>query len=108
MLATFPLIRLPAQVSCRAISDGTAPRMKTTIEIADGLAGKAKAHAAKENVTLRSLIERGLRMALRADSRRHCFKLKDAGVGGRGLDPSYRGADWPRIRETIYKDRGSC
>ena len=81
--------------------------MKTTIEIADGLARKAKAHAAKKNVTLRSLIERGLRMALRADSQRARFKLRDASVGGRGLQPSYRGADWPRIRDTIYKDRGS-
>ena len=81
--------------------------MKTTIEIADGLARKAKAHAAKENVTLRSLIERGLRMALRADSQRTGFKLRDASVGGRGLQPSYRGADWPRIRDTIFKDRGS-
>ena len=81
--------------------------MKTTIEIADGLARKAKAHAAKENVTLRSLIERGLRMALRADSQRTRFKLRDASVGGRGLQPSYRGADWPHIRDTIYQDRGS-
>ena len=81
--------------------------MKTTIEIADGLAIKAKAHAAKENVTLRSLIERGLRMALRADSQRQRFKLRDASVGGRGLQPSFRGADWPRIRDSIYKDRGS-
>jgi hypothetical protein len=81
--------------------------MKTTIEIADGLARKAKAHAAKENVTLRSLIERGLRMALRADSERVRFKLRDASVGGRGLQPSYRDADWPRIRDTIYTDRGS-
>ncbi len=81
--------------------------MKTTIEIADGLAREAKAHAAKENVTLRSLIERGLRMALSADSQRTPFKLRDASVGGRGLQPSYRGADWPRIRESIYKGRGS-
>ena len=107
MLATFPLIWLPVHVSCRSISDRTEPRIKTTIEIAHGLARKAKAHAAKENVTLRSLIERGLRMALRADSRRIRFKLRDASVGGRGLRPSYRGADWPRIRESIYKDRGS-
>ena len=82
--------------------------MKITIEIADGLARTAKAHAAKENVTLRSLIERGLRMALRADNQRDRFKLRDASVNGRGLQPAYRGADWPRIREAIYKDRSPC
>ena len=82
--------------------------MKIVIEITDGLAGKAKALAAKENITFRSLIERGLRMVLRADSQRNHFRLRDASVGGRGLQPGYRGADWPRIREAIYKDRSSC
>ena len=80
--------------------------MKTTIEIADGLASRGKAHAAKENVTLRSLVERGLRMVLRADSKQPPFKLRDASFGGRGLQPSFRGADWPRIRESSYQDRG--
>ena len=82
--------------------------MKIVIEITDCLARKAKARAAKENITFRSLIERGLRMALRADSQRVRFKLRDASVDGRGLQPAYRGADWPRIREAIYKDRSPC
>lgn len=82
--------------------------MKIVIEITDCLAKKAKTHAAKENITFRSLIERGLRMALLADSQRVRFKLRDASVDGRGLQPAYRGADWPRIREAIYKDRSPC
>ena len=80
--------------------------MKTTIEIADDLAGKAKDYAAKENVTLRSLIERGLRMVLRTDSRRDRFELRDASVDGRGLQPHYRDAEWARVREAAYEDRG--
>ena len=83
-------------------------QMKITIEITDCLARKAKAHASKENVTFRSLIERGLRLVLRADSQRNRFKLRDASVGGRGLQPAYRGAGWPRIRESTYKNRGPC
>ena len=83
-------------------------QMKITFEITDGLARKAKARAAMENVTFRSLIERGLRLVLSADSQRNRFKLRDASVGGRGLQPAYRGADWPRIREAIYKDRSPC
>ena len=81
--------------------------MKTTIEIADELARMAKAHAAKENITLRALIEHGLRLALRSDGGRGRFKLRDASVGGRGLQPQYRDADWTRIREAVYEDRGS-
>ena len=82
--------------------------MKTTIEIADELARMAKAYAARENMTLRALIEYGLRLALRAaDRRQNPFKLRDASVDGRGLQPQFREADWARIREAVYEDRGS-
>ncbi len=82
------------------------PILKTTIEIADDLARMAKAHAARENITLRSLIERGLRLALRADAERDSFKLRDASVGGRGLQPPFHEGDWARIRESAYEGRG--
>ena len=81
--------------------------MKTTIEIADDLAQLAKAHAARENITLRSLVERGLRLALRADGERERFVLRDASVGGRGLQPPFREGDWARVRESAYEGRGS-
>ena len=80
--------------------------MKTTIEISNELARKAKAHAARENITLRALIERGLRLALRADQRAKPFKLRDASVAGNGLKAPYSDADWVRVRETIYEGRG--
>ena len=80
--------------------------MKTTIEISDDLAREAKAHAAKENITLRELFERGLRMAIKADRESAGFTLRDASVDGHGLEPEFEGADWPRIREAIYEGRG--
>ena len=80
--------------------------MKTTIEISDELARMAKAHAAKENITLRALIERGLRLALRADRHPRQFELRDASVSGGGLQSPYRDGDWARIRDAIYEDRG--
>ncbi len=81
--------------------------MKTTIEIPDDLANTAKAYAARHKITLRSLVERGLREVMRADRQRAGFKLKNASVGGGGLQADYRDADWSRIREAVYKDRGS-
>lgn len=81
--------------------------MKTTIEIADDLARTAKTYAARENITLRALIERGLRLALRSDSRSRGFRLRDASVKGRGLKAPFNDADWTRVRESIYKGRGS-
>lgn len=81
--------------------------MKTTIEISDELGRIAKAHAARENITLRALIERGLRLAIRADRHPKQFELRDASVDGRGMQSPYREGDWARIREAVYEDRGS-
>ena len=81
--------------------------MKTTIDLSDDLARSAKAYAASENTTLRSLIEFGLRLAMRADPQRQAFKLRDASVTGHGLQIPYRDAGWPRIRDSIYEGRGS-
>ena len=81
--------------------------MKTTIDISDDLAARAKAYAAKERITLRSLVERGLREILRFEEQRGQFELRDASVGGRGLQAEYKDADWSRIREVSYEGRGS-
>ncbi len=78
--------------------------MKTTVEIADDLAFKAKAHAARNDITLRTLIERGLRMAMQADGQGARFTLRDASVGGHGLQSDYRDADWARLRAAAYKE----
>ena len=80
--------------------------MKTTVELSDDLAATARAFAARHGITLRALIERGLRLVIRAEREREGFRLRDASVGGRGLQASYRDADWSRIRESIYEGRG--
>ena len=80
--------------------------MKTTIDISDDLAARAKAYAAKERITLRSLVERGLREILRFEEQREQFELRDASVGGRGLQTGYEDADWSRIRAVSYEGRG--
>lgn len=82
------------------------PILKTTIEIADDLAAMAKAHAAKEHTTLRALVERGLRMAIKLDAPERRFVLRDASVSGRGLQAGFRHADWAAVREAAYEDRG--
>ncbi len=76
--------------------------MKTTIEISDDLGKAAKDHAAREQITLRTLIERGIRMVIRADRRPGQFKLRDASVDGNGLQAPFHDADWAKIREAIY------
>lgn len=83
------------------------PIVKTTVEIADALAREAKELAARENTTLRELIESGLRAILRERRSKHAFRLRDASFRGNGLRPEFRGADWERIRDAAYEGRGT-
>ena len=81
--------------------------VKTTIELSDDLAKKAKAYAARKHTTLRAVIEQGIRQVLRNERSVSKFKLRDASVGGKGLREEYQDADWAKIREAAYKGRGS-
>lgn len=80
--------------------------MKTTVEISDSLLAQAKKVAAREQTTLRELIELGLREILKQKSKAKPFKLRDASVGGGGLTPEFQGADFARILEAAYEGRG--
>ena len=80
--------------------------MKVTIELADHLLDRAKAHAARQRTTLRALVERGLHEVLNADEEPVRFRLQHASVGGRGLQKEYESAEWPGIRDAAYEGRG--
>lgn len=81
--------------------------VKTTIDLPDELAREAKAFASRKKITLRALIEQGIRQVLREDRAPGKFKLRDASVVGNGVQKEYEGADWVKIREAAYKGRGS-
>ncbi len=83
-----------------------AHNMKTTIDLSDELAKKAKAYAARKHTTLRAVIEQGIRQVLSNDRSASRFKLRDASVGGNGLREEYKDADWAKIRESSYEGRG--
>jgi len=80
--------------------------MKTTVEIADDLIGRAKALAARRKTTLRALIEQGLRQVLNDEHRPVDFTLRDASVDGSGLRDDFRGKDWATLRHAAYEDHG--
>jgi hypothetical protein len=82
--------------------------MKTTVEVADALLAEAKRAADQSGVTLRTLIEEGLRLVLdqRKRAAKRPFKLRDAAVKGDGLHPDVRPGDWAQIRGLIYTGRG--
>jgi hypothetical protein len=59
--------------------------MKTTVEISDPLLDEAKTVAAREETTVRALIEEGLRRVLAERSKRKTFKLRMVTFRGKGI-----------------------
>jgi hypothetical protein len=77
--------------------------MKTTIEISDPLLKEAQELAAREGVTLRMLVERGLRQAIRETKKPVPFKLRRAAFKGHGLQAEFR--DGEKFSKAIYEER---
>ena len=80
--------------------------MKTTIEISDALMDQAKEVVAVEGVTLRSLVEEGLRRVLNERQSEERFQLESASFKGEGLQPGVKDGSWDRLRDLIYEGRG--
>ena len=78
--------------------------MKTTVEISDSLLREARKLARREGMTLRALVEQGLRCML--TEKKPAFRLRDASFGGRGLRSELRDAGWDQLRDMIYEGRG--
>lgn len=82
--------------------------MKTTFDLSDALMEEAKRIAAREGVTVKSIVEAGLREQLaHYHVRRAPFTLRDASVGGKGLQPEVQGQSWEAIRDLGYEGRGT-
>jgi hypothetical protein len=81
--------------------------MKTTIEISDLLLKDAKRLAARDGVTLRALVESGLRHELAQRKRPTAFRLRKATFKGKGMQPGARELSWDQLRELAYTGRGT-
>lgn len=81
--------------------------MKTTIEISDALLREARKVAAREGVTLRALVERGLHRVVSETKSGAPFKLRRASFKGKGLQADQRDVSWEKLRELIYEGRGA-
>ena len=81
--------------------------MKTTIEIADALIKDAKRVASRDGVTVRTLVESGLRHELERRKQPTVFHLRRATFKGKGLQAGARGLSWDQLRELAYTGRGT-
>ena len=79
--------------------------MKVTVEISDPLLRKALKVAAREGVTLRTLVERGLHRIVSETKTDAPFKLRRASFKGKGLRPTLRSASWDGILSLACKHR---
>jgi len=84
-----------------------ATHMKTTIDIADPLLNEARKIAAREGVTVKALVEQGLRRVLAERKRSASFRMRKATFKGKGLQEGVKDATWDRIRELAYEGRGT-
>jgi hypothetical protein len=81
--------------------------MKTTVEIPDSLLDEVRRVASREGLTVRALVEEGLRRVLAERKRARVFRLRKVTFKGKGLQPHVAGASWEQIRDTAYKGRGA-
>jgi hypothetical protein len=82
--------------------------MKTTVDIPDGLLAQAKRLAARRGITLKALIEDGLRYAIERNRYTGATRpLETHVVGGKGLQAGQSWEDLGRIIESTYEGRGA-
>jgi hypothetical protein len=80
---------------------------KTTVDISDPLLREVRKLAARQGVTLRTLIELGLRLVISDANPVKPFKLRRASFKGKGLRPEFQGVSWDRLRDAAYQDHGA-
>ena len=80
--------------------------MKTTVDLADALLNETKLIAATEGTTMRALIEEVLREVIARRRSRQPFTLRDASVGGNGLQAGVE-PGWAQLRDLVYEGRGT-
>jgi hypothetical protein len=81
--------------------------MKTTIEIADDLFERAQGLARKEKTTFRALTEHGLRLILKEKEAKPKKLPPLVTYGGSGLTDEFKDWNWDKIRDEIYRGRGT-
>ena len=81
--------------------------MRTTVVISDDLFQEAKCNAVREGLTMRAMIEIGLRKAItEMNSNGGKFRLRSASFAGTGLQPELRDENWDRIRAIAFEGHG--
>lgn len=76
--------------------------MKTTVDVHDDLLARAKRHALRTGVSLRAVVEEGLRLALAAQESGAGYRLPDLGVGDPNARDPLEAYTWQDLSEIIH------
>lgn len=80
--------------------------MRTSIELSDSLLARVRKIMAKRKVTLRALVEEGLRRVVEEDQAAPPFKLRAAAFKGPlGFAPGMGADDIPRVLREVNEGR---
>jgi hypothetical protein len=76
--------------------------MKTTVDIAESMLREAKLIAAREGITLRALVEEGLRHVIEERTKATTgFRMRDMSYGSGGGAPGVDPDDWMSIKHLV-------
>jgi len=81
--------------------------MTTTLEISDSILSKAKQLAREQDMTLRSLVEEGLRKVIEERTARLPCRINPVTFRGKGLSREFQGATWQQMRDAAYDGHGA-
>ena len=81
----------------------TLAQMKTTFLLDDSLFERAQRATKQRGITMRELVEQGLRAVL-AEPRKLRYRIPDCSVGLMNGDFPLLGMSWGEVRATIYGD----
>jgi hypothetical protein len=98
-LQSIPILTLAGNIDL-------ASHMTTTVHIPDNLLRDARQIAQREGITLKALVQEGLRRMVDEHKKQKPFRLRKATFNGSGMDPELQQAPWERIRDMSYDGRG--
>ena len=77
--------------------------MKTTIDVHDELLTRAKRHAWDTGVSLRAVVEEGIRLVLSGPESLECYRMPDLGVGDPNNEDPLEAYSWQDLSELIHE-----
>ena len=78
---------------------------RSSFDVPDNLLAKARRVARRRGLSMRDLVEEGLRRVLEEEETPP-FELRDCSFGGEGSSPEFAERGWEAIRAAIYEGRG--